>query len=209
MGNWNRHFVRVGSDGNVSLYSQFGNRFVYIDDTGTGEGWTYFARFPGGITASIANFSDQKYLVNGNFFTSIIAGDTISLRNASEQQTGQLLNSIMAMNGVPNIAGSPDLRTDVTAADVAAITIFSSTVAGTRYEVKARILATAGSSATYTITWTEGGVAQTVALTITAVDTEVHDNFVIAPDSGTNITAQITSLTTSTVNVDAIVSVLG
>ena len=108
-----------------------------------------------------------------------------------------------------NISGTPDLRIGVTAADASPITIFSSTVSGTRYEVKARILATAGTSATYTISWTEGGVAQTVALTITAVDTEVHDNFVIAPDSGTNITAQITSLTSSTVNVDAIVSVLG
>ena len=52
-------------------------------------------------------------------------------------------------------------------------------------------------------------MAQTVALTITAVDTEVHDNFVIAPDANTDITAQITALTSSTVNVDAIVSVLG
>ena len=56
---------------------------------------------------------------------------------------------------------------------------------------------------------TEGGVAQSISLTVTAVDTEVHDNFVIAPDAGTNITAQITAITSSTVNVDAIVSVLG
>ena len=114
-----------------------------------------------------------------------------------------------AMNGFSYIAGSPDLRIGVTAADASPITIFSSTVSGTRYEVKARILATAGTSATYKIVWTEGGVAQSVSLTITAVDTEVHDNFVISPDAGTNITAQITSLTSSTVNVDAIVSVLG
>ena len=113
------------------------------------------------------------------------------------------------MNSLSVISGNPDLRTGVTAADASAITIFSNTVAGTRYIVEARILATAGTSATYKITWTEGGVAQTVPLTISAVDTEVHDNFVIAPDSGTNITAQITSLTSSTVNVDAIVSVLG
>ena len=114
-----------------------------------------------------------------------------------------------ALHGFSTISGSPDLRTSVTAADTSPITIYSSTVSGTRYEVKARILATSGSSATYTISWTEGGVAQKVALTITAVDTEVHDNFVIAPDANTNITAQITALTSSTVNVDAIVSVLG
>ena len=118
-------------------------------------------------------------------------------------------NGTSALFGYPLMTGSPDTRMGVTVADASAITISSSTSAGTRYEVKARILATAGTSAVYTITWTEGGVAQTVPLTITAVDTEVHDNFVIAPDSGTNITAQITSLTTSTVNVDAIVSVLG
>ena len=114
-----------------------------------------------------------------------------------------------SLYGFSTIIGSPDLRTGITAADASPITIFSGTAAGTRYKVEARILATAGSAAVYTITWTEGGVAQTVPLTISAVDTEVHDNFVIAPDSGTNITAQITSLTTSTVNVDAIVSVLG
>ena len=114
-----------------------------------------------------------------------------------------------SMNGFSWMSGTPDLRIGVTAADASPITIFSSTQSVTRYEVKARILATAGSSATYTISWTEGGAAQKVALTITAVDTEVHDNFVIAPDANTNITAQITALTSSTVNVDAIVSVLG
>ena len=114
-----------------------------------------------------------------------------------------------ALYGFPFLAGSPDIRVGVTAADASPITIFSSTASGVRYEVKARILATAGSSATYKIVWTEGGVAQSISLTITAVDTEVHDNFVIAPDAGTDITAQITSLTSSTVNVDAIVSVLG
>ena len=203
------NFVRVGSDGNVSLYSQFGNRFVYIDDTGNGTGTTNFPQATGGISASIGNFSDLQFIINGNLHTNTLASNIISLRNSSETQTGQLLNSIMAMNGVPSISGSPDLRIGVTAADASPITIFSSTVSGTRYEVKARILATSGSSATYTISWTEGGAARTVALTVTAAGTEYHDNFVIAPDSGTNITAQITSLTSSTVNVDAIVSVLG
>ena len=114
-----------------------------------------------------------------------------------------------SLNGFQVMSGNPDFRIGVTAADASAKTIFSSTVSGAIYEVKARILATSGTSATYTITWTEGGAARTVALTVTAAGTEVHDNFVIAPDGGTNITAQITSLTSSTVNVDAIVSVLG
>ena len=28
MGNWNRHFVRVGSDGNMGVFDQKGNRFI-------------------------------------------------------------------------------------------------------------------------------------------------------------------------------------
>ena len=209
MGNWNRHFVRVGSDGNVSFYSVLGNKFISIQDIGDDSGFVHFNQ-PNSTsdTVTIQNYSDQPFSVMGNAHIGILAATTISLRNASETQTGQLLNSIMAMNGVPAIAGSPDLRIGVTAADASPITIFSSTQSGTRYEVKARILATAGTSATYTISWTEGGAVRTVALTVTAAGTEVHDNFVIAPDSGTNITAQITSLTSSTVNVDAIVSVL-
>ena len=141
---------------------------------------------------------DFSYPFNMYSSTSILKNTFIQYNNI----TGVL-------NTFSTISGSPDLRIGVTATDASPITIFSSTQSGARYEVKARILATSGSSATYTISWTEGGVAQTVALTITAVDTEVHDNFVIAPDAGTNITAQITSLTSSTVNVDAIVSVLG
>ena len=133
----------------------------------------------------------------------------ICSNNAEDAKVITYKNLSTSMNALPLLSGTPDLRTGVTAADASPITIYSSSSSGTRYEVKARILATSGSSATYTISWTEGGVAQTVALTITAVDTEVHDNFVVAPDSGTNITAQITALTSSTVNVDAIVSVLG
>ena len=161
----------------------------------------------------LGKYSDEGYGITaqGNGYFAIMANQNsyqgLTITNLGHPTYGNYAN--LTMYGWAQITGSPDLRIGVTAADASPITIFSSTQSGTRYEVKARILATAGSSATYTVSWTEGGVAQKVALTITAVDTEVHDNFVIAPDSGTNITAQITSLTSSTVNVDAIVSVLG
>ena len=284
MGNWNRHFVRVGSDGNVQAFDTKGLEFLKtipseqllsknnILDDGSGnmttEGlitsnliyvnknneagntggkqvlslYNQLQTFPSTPNSQMFGFGMSGYTLenytadNFNFWQvnfsvtqpafSIGGGDNgggtqflvKTANNILDNGAGNMsiggkfigLNSLTgAMNGMPLLSGSPDLRTGVTAADTSPITIYSSTVSGTRYEVKARILATAGSSATYTISWTEGGVAQTVALTITAVDTEVHDNFVIAPDSGTNITAQITSLTSSTVNVDAIVSVLG
>ena len=204
MGNWNRHFVRVGSDGNVGWYDPKGNLIF--------EG--YLQPTSGGVIGQgvpLISFNDgaQTLVYPHGFANNNNTNNVFTFYNEGYLSQIRALSSITAMNGVPGLTGNPDLRTGVTAADASAITIYSSTNGGTRYEVKARILATAGSSATYTISWTEGGVAQKVALTITAVDTEVHDNFVIAPDSGTDITAQITALTSSTVNVDAIVSVLG
>ena len=201
MGNWNRHFVRVGSDGNVAIFDTSGNfmgNWSLSDDI---------------LTYNVRTFnSNISYQVRANTISLLgqyLTGPTIA-NGGQISSTGIYGNGINgALGGYSIMSGSPDLRTGITVVDASPITIFSSTLSGFRYEVKARILATSGSSATYTISWTEGGVAQTVALTITAVDTEVHDNFVIAPDAGTDITAQITSLTSSTVNVDAIVSVLG
>ena len=218
MGNWNRHFVRVGSDGNVSVYDTSGSRAAFFDstqalnlipnyDTDTGQAVIKIG------TGNILLFNAEQYNNARPVMSSPVSTfkfysgfSYLSYINGYGQGNN---NSAGAMNAIGYISGSPDLRIGVTAADASAITIFSSTKSGVRYEVKARILATAGSSATYKIVWTEGGVAQSVSLTITAVDTEVHDNFVIAPDANTDITAQITSLTSSTVNVDAIVSVLG
>ena len=230
MGNWNRHFVRVGSDGNMGVFDQHGNRFIKesvgADNLPNSIAFLFnSAHFPlnnpDPYTVQFAfnsNSSNPALIGNGNYSFELdgdplivggnYGGNPVSIAHNLVVPIG-LLNLHTAMYGLAAIAGSPDLRTGVTTADASAITIFSSTASGTRYEVKARILATAGSSATYTISWTEGGVTQSVALTITAVDTEVHDNFVIAPDAGTDITAQITALTSSTVNVDAIVSVLG
>ena len=200
------NFVRVGSDGNVGMFDTSGSELLSVVNKGVGatqmnllnpNGRILTLAQPNNNLISDSQSNKSLYMAanNGNF--------------GMDEVIYYLKGYSLTMNGVQGIIGTPDLRTGVTAADASPITIFSGTAAGTRYKVEARILATAGTSATYKITWTEGGVAQTVPLTVSAVDTEVHDNFVIAPDSGTNITAQITSLTTSTVNVDAIVSVLG
>ena len=217
MGNWNRHFVRVGSDGNVGIFDPEGHENLEILRQPASHLNRVILQTPIDPDLYALEMLEQNATNVGiNTDPTIgLGGDQGSFVWRNFGYVGNLLTiesyKLMspAMNGFSWIAGSPDLRIGVTAADASPITIYSSTASGTRYEVKARILATAGTSATYTISWTEGGVAQTVALTITAVDTEVHDNFVIAPDANTNITAQITALTSSTVNVDAIVSVLG
>ena len=208
MGNWNRHFVRVDSSGYLGIFEPlYGLEIMRLQPI-------YYNNNQNAYTLIyIPSGNELELSSENNILNSPTAPYGIYRMNFRGGNVGKATETIngdeMVMQGLATIQGSPDLRIGVTAADASPITIYSSTASGTRYEVKARILATSGSSATYTISWTEGGAAQKVALTITAVDTEVHDNFVVAPDSGTDITAQITSLTSSTVNVDAIVSVLG
>lgn len=224
------NFVRIGSDGNMGVFDQKGNRFIRenigsdnlpariaIIPSSSDNNYNRVPSENNAIEYESSNGTNPRLNPNSSLILNLgvtsggfIQADfnqTLSL--LAEGKIGTFLNLTSSMNGFSFIAGTPDLRTGVTAADASPKTIFSSTQSGTRYEVKARILATSGVAATYTITWTEGGAARTVALTVTAAGTEYHDNFVIAPDAGTNITAQITSLTSSTVNVDAIVSVLG
>ena len=212
------HFVRVGSDGYVGIYDTLQNRMMFLN---TGNA-VIFAQDNGALLSvnykhqTFISYSNAQMYIGGPFPT--IEATTANLIVGYNNPNGMQLadkgfhsieSIVTSLNGINIISGSPDLRTGITAADASPITIFSSTASGVRYEVKARILATAGLSATYKIVWTEGGVAQSISLTVTASDTEVHDNFVVAPDAGTNITAQITAITSSTVNVDAIVSVLG
>ncbi len=101
-----------------------------------------------------------------------------------------------------------DNRMGLTAADAAAKTLFTTTAAGQLFRLSARVLATAGSSATYTLTWTEDGAARTEALTVGAAGTEYAGTWLIQPDNATNITAQLTAISASTVNVAASVECL-
>ena len=215
MGNWNRHFVRADANGNLGIFDNTGFESVVINSKNNDENYLEITLNTGTGSSGRAGFieliNSSQLAIGGSGGNGQLIGSGWNLPtfDAIAYPFTQYNQITTSMNAFGVISGSPDLRTGVTAADTSAITIFSSTQSGTRYEVKARILATAGTSATYKIVWTEGGVAQSVSLTITAVDTEVHDNFVIAPNAGTDVTAQITSLTSSTVNVDAIVSVLG
>lgn len=208
MGNWNRHFVRVDSNGYLGMFEPlYGMELMQFQAIYYNNNKNAYALLNNPAGNQLGLISQNNTMSNPTALNGVyqmnFRGDSVG------KPTETIDGDDMVMQGLATIEGSPDLRIGVTAADASPITIFSSTVSGTRYEVKARILATAGTSATYTISWTEGGSVRTVALTVTAVGTEVHDNFIIAPDANTDITAQITSLTSSTVNVDAIVSVLG
>ena len=108
-----------------------------------------------------------------------------------------------AGNGFPIILGTIDNRKGVTVADSSSIVLYTTTSATNVFRVCARILAIVGSSATYTISWKENGVTQSIALSVTAVNTEYHASFDIQPDSATTIIAKITALTSSTVNVES------
>ena len=107
--------------------------------------------------------------------------------------------------GLPPIIGL-DNRYGITSADASAITLYTTTNVNQVYKVKARINATAvgtGGSATYTIKWTENGVALSQALTVSAANSPQSLDILIQPDKNTPITAQITALTSATVNVSA------
>ena len=139
-----------------------------------------------------------------------IAGESNMLRigqpNAYNSPTGQIAFS---MSGLVGLGTSPiyglDNRKAVSTADTSAITLYTTTSTTAVYRVSARALSTSGTSATYVISWTENGTTQTQTLTISAVNSEQHNTFLIQPDNATNITVQITSLTSTTLNVACVV----
>ncbi len=93
-----------------------------------------------------------------------------------------------------------DNRLAVAAVDGAAITLYTTVNGTSAFEVTYRIFGEAGTvtSGIYTLVWTEGGVAMTETVAITAVDTEKHDTVPMQPDNGTAITVQLTTLTGTT-----------
>ncbi|MEM3844443.1 MAG: hypothetical protein QXU98_01855 [Candidatus Parvarchaeota archaeon] len=112
-----------------------------------------------------------------------------------------------AGNGAPAVRGM-DNRRGVTTVDSSPITLYTVPAAGKLYKLNTRIMSKSGTSATYTLTWTEGGVVISKALTISAVDSDVDLSILIQPDSGTAITAQITTISASTVDVAASVEAI-
>ena len=76
------------------------------------------------------------------------------------------------------------------------------------YRLSARIFGNSGTvtSGVYEIKWTEGGVAITKDLSISAVDTDTDLSILIQPDQTTNITSQLKTLTGGgTVNIACLV----
>ena len=216
------HFVRVGSDGNMGVYDQRGNRFIR-ENIGSDGLSAQIVIIPSSTDNNDITIPPEHgaigFLSDINRHTRITPQQDLVLNFASSGNVGHMNWDFQqplgfrfitpVLNTFLTMTGNPDLRTGITASDASAITIFSTTGGGMRYKIDASILATAGSSATYTLSWTEGGAVRTVALTVTATGTLEFANFIIQPDAETNITAQITALTSSTVNVAAIVSVLG
>lgn len=135
------------------------------------------------------------------------------LNNAGTEQTGIGTNSFINIyNGIATagigttaIYGTVDKRTDVTATDTSAVTIYTAPAAGTLYELTARVAGYSGTitSAIYTVKWTENGQTMTETCSISTLDSSNTIIEAIQPDSGTAITGQLTTLsgTTPAVNV--------
>jgi len=178
-------FVGQGANNNleINLNSQaaalFANDpYMYVDSAGN----------------LIVN-AHNRFTLNRDTGTQIGFGSTVFLFNGI----------LTAGFGLSPIYGL-DNRKGITSADASAITLYTTNGTNRVYKVKARINATTvgtSGSATYTIKWTENGVALSQALTVSAANSPQSLDILIQPDANTPITAQITALTSATVNVSA------
>jgi hypothetical protein len=150
------------------------------------------------------NVGDIVLNASGSLFLNFDIGGLIVLgRNIDFRGTFVRFNNILTSGyGLAPIYGL-DNRRGLTAVDASPITLYTTTAAGQLYRLHARIMSTSGTSATYTVKWTEGGTVITKALTITALSTPQDLSILIQPDNGTAITAQLTAISASTVNVAA------
>ena len=100
-----------------------------------------------------------------------------------------------------------DNRHGLTAADAAAITLYTVPAGNTTsvFKLKARIVLTAGTTpaATYKLTWIENGVIMNASLSATALNTQYNTAWLVQPDANTAITIQLTAIsgTGTTANV--------
>jgi hypothetical protein len=165
----------------------------------------------------IGHYSGYNYLNSES--ANIVIGENYGIENESGMlrignpdtqiatATGQIAFSLYNLQGfgLSPIYGL-DNRKGVSVADSSPKTLH--TVSGnstTVFKISARIFATSGSSATYVISWTENGAVRSNTFQVSTVNTNYSSMFVIQPDASTDITAQITSLTSTTVNVACIV----
>ena len=187
----------ITSIGAQSLFnfSDTTNTPKYLTVVGFNAGYNYTA-------------SETNNIVIG--YNQGIASESNMLRIGNPQlgsTYGQIAFSMMNLKGfgVSPIYGL-DNRKGITVADSTTITLYTTSSSTTQvYKISARIFATVGTSATYVITWTESGATRTETLTVSAVDTEYSIGFLIQPDASTAISSQITSITSSTVNVATVV----
>ena len=170
--------------------------------------------YQAGGTISFYNAEGTRVIImNGNNPAVQLDGVALYLNAPTQVNTTfGVYNSIQTVGlGIVPIYGL-DNRTGLTAVDSAAKTLYTTTAAGQVYEVTARILGTGGTitSGVYTIGWTEGGVARTASVSVTATGTLASAVFLLQPDSGTAITAQLTTLsgTSPVANVAAVLKQL-
>ena len=165
---------------------------------------------PGGLSIwSVNGWRQIGFEANGYLD---ILGQGVTFHSLVAFGAGAYINQYKGINtvgfGVAPLFGK-DVRTGLTAADASATTLYTTTAAGQVYEVAARIFGTGGTitSGVYTIGWTEGGVARTATVSVTAAGTLASAVFLLQPDSGTAITAQLTTLsgTSPVANVAAVV----
>lgn len=100
-----------------------------------------------------------------------------------------------------------DNRTGLTSPDASPITILTTPASSNLlYRVVIDVFATAYTSgtATYTLTWTENGVAKTLVVTAAALNTLGTATNLINPDSSTAVTVQLTGTFTATLKVAAV-----
>jgi hypothetical protein len=160
------------------------------------------------------------FLISGNdTFLNAVSGGAVHLRVANTNELVYNGAAISTFGGIATVGdGVPaqrglDARTNVGAADGAAITVYAIPAGATNkgFRVTARIYGFGGvvTSGIYSIVWTEGGVAVTKNLSITAVDTDADLVIGIQPDASTNVTAQITTLTGTSPKVNVLCLVEG
>lgn len=158
--------------------------------------------FKGGSAGHIYFLTGDSY---GNLAIQSGAGGTISLYNGlSLSQNITSYKGITVQGyGVAPIFGL-DNRTGLTATDSAAKTLYTSTAASQLYRVSASIFGNSGTitSADYTIGWTRNSTARTTTVSISAAGDIDATVILIQPDSGTAITAQLTTLSGTSPVVD-------
>ncbi len=100
-----------------------------------------------------------------------------------------------------------DNRQGVTVPDSSPITLYTTTAAGQVYKLSLRLNATAYTSgtATYTLKWTENGIALSLAVSTAAASTPSSSSTLIQPDNGTAITVQLAGTFVATLNMASVV----